>query len=78
MSKPGGSGRFKLRWFRHVSGCRLGKVKCCIGRRPRGRHRTHDRNYISLLAWGDLISSVPLDELEEVDRETETEATGNG
>jgi len=37
---------------------------CPTGRRPRGRPRTHWRDYVSLLAWEHL--GISLEELESV------------
>ncbi|KAK3558298.1 hypothetical protein QTP86_014684 [Hemibagrus guttatus] len=67
--------RGQLRWLGHLFRMPPGRLPgegfraCPIGKRPRGRPRTHWRDYVSRLAWERL--GVPLEELEEVSGERE-------
>ncbi|KAK3561731.1 hypothetical protein QTP86_012984 [Hemibagrus guttatus] len=67
--------RGQLRWLGHLFWMPLGLLPgevfraCPTGKRPRGRPRTHWRDYVSRLAWERL--GVPPEELEEVSGERE-------
>ncbi|KAK3557454.1 hypothetical protein QTP70_027739, partial [Hemibagrus guttatus] len=65
--------RGQLRWLGHLFRMPPGRLPgevfraCPTGKRPRGRPRTHWRDYVSRLAWERL--GVPPEELEEVSGE---------
>jgi len=67
--------RSQLRWFGHLIRMPSGRLPLEVfrarptGRRPRGRPRTHWRDYISRLAWERL--GIPQEELESVAGEKE-------
>ncbi|KAK3550423.1 hypothetical protein QTP86_025157 [Hemibagrus guttatus] len=67
--------RGQLRWLGHLFQMHPGRLPgevfraCPTGKRPRGRPRTHWRDYVSRLAWERL--GVPPEELEEVSEERE-------
>ncbi|KAK3519688.1 hypothetical protein QTP70_000998, partial [Hemibagrus guttatus] len=69
--------RGQLRWLGHLFRMPPGRLPgevfraCPTGKRPRGRPRTHWRDYVSWLAWERL--GVPPEELEEVSGERESE-----
>ncbi|KAK3528856.1 hypothetical protein QTP70_011737 [Hemibagrus guttatus] len=71
--------RGQLRWLGHLFRMPPGRLPgevfraCPTGKRPRGRPRTHWRDYVSWLAWERL--RVPPEELEEVSGEREVWAS---
>ncbi|KAK3510172.1 hypothetical protein QTP70_026760 [Hemibagrus guttatus] len=73
--------RRQLRWLGHLFRMPPGRLPGEVfrafptGKRPRGRPRTHWRDYVSRLAWERL--GVPPEELEEVSGEREKPAHGD-
>ncbi|KAK0155927.1 hypothetical protein N1851_001531 [Merluccius polli] len=63
--------RSQMRWLGHL--VRMPPWACPTGRRPRGRPRTHWRDYVSRLAWERL--RIPQEELDEVAGEREVWAS---
>ncbi|KAK3517712.1 hypothetical protein QTP70_016085 [Hemibagrus guttatus] len=69
----------QLRWLGHLFRMPPGRLSgevfraCPTRKRPRGRHRTHWRDYVLRLAWERL--GVPLEVLKEVTREREVWAS---